>query len=98
MYDVNQVQITNALETCKTQLKKMEEDGVIDNKKVNSEEVLRKITGSTNLNEALSNSFYIQVRLISFFFQFRFISVSSFLTSLLSLLSFWNEFLMHNLC
>ena len=98
MYDVNQVQITNALETCKTQLKKMEEDGVIDNKKVNSEEVLRKITGSTNLNEALSNSFYIQVRLISFFLQVRVISIISCLKSLLSLLSFWNEFLVHNLC
>ena len=63
MYDVNHVQIVNALETCKTQLKKMEEDGILQNKKVTSEEVFSLITGSSNLSEALSNSFYIQVSL-----------------------------------
>ena len=61
MYDVNQVQISNALETCRTQLKKMEEDGILENKKVTSEEIFSLITGSSNLSEALRNASYIQV-------------------------------------
>ena len=61
MYDVNQVQISNALETCRTQLKKMEDDGILENKKVSSEEIFSLITGSSNLSEALRNACYVQV-------------------------------------
>lgn len=61
LYDVNEMQITNALETCKNQLKKMEEDGLFQNKKTNADDIFDLINGSSNLNEALKGSIHIQV-------------------------------------
>ena len=58
---MNKEQIVNALETCRTQLRKMEEDGFLENQKAKADDVLQLISGSSNLKEVLMGSIYVQV-------------------------------------
>ncbi|XP_065057577.1 lambda-crystallin-like [Rhopilema esculentum] len=60
LYDVNKAQITNALDTCRTQLSQMETDGFFKESSLNAEEIFRLISGSANLMDALKDAIYVQ--------------------------------------
>eukprot|EP00794_Sanderia_malayensis_P000420 gene420-1056_t len=56
LYDIDNSQILNALESCKTQLITMEKDGFLND----AEKASTLITGTSDLKEALSGAFYVQ--------------------------------------
>eukprot|EP00112_Aurelia_sp_Birch-Aquarium-sp1_P023394 Seg696.1 transcript_id=Seg696.1/GoldUCD/mRNA.D3Y31 product=Lambda-crystallin protein_id=Seg696.1/GoldUCD/D3Y31 len=60
MYDVEETQITNALQSCRSQLIQMEKDGFLDKNKLSADDVMESVSGSSNLRQVLADAFYVQ--------------------------------------
>ena len=61
MYDVEETQITNALQSCRSQLIQMEKDGFLDKSKLTADDIMESVSGSSNLRQVLADAFYVQV-------------------------------------